>query len=167
MVSGASATPESIRSGEPGPNLRVGLSGETDCAIAPFKSPASPTTRPFHSNDGEYVLFGERIVCYRESASDASTMGRRRLSSVSAAESASLAGISRELGDNGVAHLTRRRHAVALAPDVGGSQTLGEHPGDRRVEPVGGGAKPERIAQRHPKRSDHGEIGRASCRERV
>ena len=63
MVSGAKTAPESIRSGEPGPSRSVGLSGETDCATAPFTSaPASPTTGLSTSNGSEYVLFVERIV---------------------------------------------------------------------------------------------------------
>ena len=74
MVSGANAAPESIRSGAFGLNRSVRLSGETDCATAPFRSaPASPTMRPSTSNNSEYVLFVEQIVCYRGRARNASS----------------------------------------------------------------------------------------------
>src|ERR1700735_4529104 len=72
MVSGANATPESIRSGELELKRSVKLSGETDCATEPFRSaPASPTMRLSTSNNREYVRFVEQIVCYIGRGDDA------------------------------------------------------------------------------------------------
>src|SRR5271156_112673 len=79
MVSGANATPESIRSGELELKRSVKLSGETDCATEPFRSaPASPTMRLSTSNNREYVRFVEQIVCYRGRGEDASVPRPRR-----------------------------------------------------------------------------------------
>ena len=47
---------------------------------------------------------------------------------------------------------TRRVFGCA---DVRGSQAIREHPGDRRVEPVGRLMQAEGVAQRHSERSDH------------
>ena len=85
MVSGASTAPTSIRSGELGPSRSVRLSGETDCAIAPFtKRRCVPHDCLSTSAASECVLFVEQIVCYRGTPEDASGMSAVDLFDVSA-----------------------------------------------------------------------------------
>src|SRR5271155_3618507 len=121
MVSGANAAPESIRSGEPGPNRSVRLSGETDCAIAPFTSaPASPTTGLSTSSRASSFSLSNRSFAIEESSKLQAPSGtvwtRQRLG-----------GIPCKLRHDRVTHLASGHEAVLVAADVGGPQAVREH----------------------------------------